>query len=241
MNRIKMTAIAAAITFAFSTGVMAASGMSKDEYKADKSKIEAEYKSAKAACGSLADNAKDICVVEAKGKEKVAKAELEARYKPGDKTSRAVKIANAEADYEVAKEKCDDKAGDDKKACVKDAKAAEARAKADAKKPVPAAEKSAPAAEKPAPAAKKSAAPVSKQESAGDYVDDAAITAKVKAAVLGDASLKATEINVETHKGIVQLTGFVRSRADIDRAVLVAKGVTGVSSVKNDMIVKGQQ
>jgi osmotically-inducible protein OsmY len=227
MNRIKMTAIAAAITFAFSTGAMAASGMSKVEYKADKSKIAAEYKSAKAACSSMDGNAKDICVVEAKGKEKVAKAELEARYKPGDKTSHAVKIANAEADYAVAKEKCDDKAGNDKKTCVKDAKAAEARAKADAKKP--------------APAAEKPAAPVSKKESAGEYVDDAAITAKVKAAVLGDASLKATEINVETYKGVVQLTGFVKSRTDIDKAVQVAKGVKGVTSVKNDMIVKGQQ
>lgn len=234
MNRIKMTAIAAAITFAFSTGAMAASGISKDEYKADKSKIAAEYKSAKAACGSLAGNAKDICVVEAKGKEKVAKAELEVRFKPGDKTSRAVKIANAEADYAVAKEKCDDQAGNDKKACVKDAKAAEARAKAYAKKPAPVAEKRAPAAEKPA-------ASVTKDASAGTYIDDAAITGKVKAAVLGDASLKATEINVETHKGIVQLTGFVKSRADIDRAVLVARGVSGVTSVKNDMIVKGQQ
>lgn len=240
MNRIKMTVIAAAITFAFSTGAMAASGISKDEYKADKSKIAAEYKSAKAACGSLSGNAKDVCVVEAKGKEKVAKAELEVRFKPGDKTSRAVKIANAEADYAVAKEKCDDQAGNDKKACVKDAKAAEAsakaeaRARADAKKPAPVAEKRAPAAEK-------SAASVTKDASAGTYIDDAAITGKVKAAVLGDASLKATEINVETHKGIVQLTGFVKSRADIDRAVLVAKGVSGVTSVKNDMIVKGQQ
>ncbi|MCE9568958.1 MAG: BON domain-containing protein [Rhodocyclales bacterium] len=91
------------------------------------------------------------------------------------------------------------------------------------------------------PAAEKAAAPAGKKESAGDYVDDATITAKVKAAVLGDAALKSTEINVETYKGIVQLTGFVRSRADIDKAVQVAKAVKGVTSVKNDMIVKGQQ
>lgn len=80
-----------------------------------------------------------------------------------------------------------------------------------------------------------------KHESAGAYLDDSAITAKVKAAVLGDASLKSAEINVETYKGIVQLTGFVRSRADINEAVQVANGVNGVTSVKNDMIVKGQQ
>jgi len=81
----------------------------------------------------------------------------------------------------------------------------------------------------------------SKKESPGEYVDDAAITAKVKAAVLGEPSLKSAEINVETSKGIVQLTGFVRSRADIEKAVEVAKTVTGVGSVKNDMILKGTQ
>ena len=233
MNRINMTTIAAAVSLAFSAGAMAQS-LSKDEYKADKGKIAAEYKSAKSGCSSLAANAKDVCVAEAKGKEKVAKAELEARYKPSEKASHAVKIAKAEADYAVAKEKCGDMAGNDKKVCVKDAKATEGRAKADAKTPMQSADANKPAAEK-------SAAPVSKKESAGEYVDDAAITAKVKAAVLGDATLKSTEINVETYKGIVQLTGFVRSRADIDKAVQIAKGIKGVTSVKNDMIVKGQQ
>ena len=67
------------------------------------------------------------------------------------------------------------------------------------------------------------------------------ITTKVKAAVLEEASLKSAEINVETYKGIVQLTGFVRSRANINKAVEVARKVKGVVSVKNDMIVKGQQ
>jgi c(7)-type cytochrome triheme protein len=81
----------------------------------------------------------------------------------------------------------------------------------------------------------------SKKESPGEYVDDAVITTKVKAAVLEEPSLKSAEINVETSKGIVQLTGFVRSRADINKAVEVAKGVKGVKSVKNDMILKGTQ
>ena len=84
-------------------------------------------------------------------------------------------------------------------------------------------------------------AAASKKESAGEYVDDAVITTKVKAAVLEESSLKSAEINVETYKGIVQLSGFVRSRADINKAVEVARKVKGVKSVKNDMIVKGQQ
>src|ERR1035437_2877795 len=82
---------------------------------------------------------------------------------------------------------------------------------------------------------------VSNKESPGEYVDDAVITAKVKAAVLEDRSLKSAEINVETSKGTVQLSGFVRSRADINKAVEIAKGVKGVKSVKNDMILKGTQ
>jgi osmotically-inducible protein OsmY len=234
MTKLNITAIAAGIALAFSAGALAAQTMSKDEYKAGKDKIAAEYKSAKAGCDSLSANAKDVCMAEAKGKEKVAKAELEARNKPGDKTRYAVSIAKAEADYAVAKEKCDDKTGNDKKACVKDAKAAETRAKADAK-----ARMQTPVAKKPAQ--EKSTASAPKKESAGEYVDDTVITTKVKAAVLEEPSLKSAEINVETYKGIVQLSGFVRSRADINKAVEVARKVKGVKSVKNDMIVKGQQ
>lgn len=234
MSQRNFNAIAVAMAFAFSTGAMAAQAISMEEYKVGKDKIAAEYKSAKAACASLTANAKDICVVEAKGKEKVAMAELEASYKPSDKSRHAVGIAKAEADYAVAKEKCDDKAGNDKKLCVKEAKAAEANAKANAKMPM------APTMASKA-ADEKATAPTAKSESPGEYVDDTVITSKVKAAVLGESSLKSAEINVETYKGVVQLTGFVRSRADIDKAVAVAKAVKGVTSVKNDMIVKGQQ
>jgi osmotically-inducible protein OsmY len=77
-----------------------------------------------------------------------------------------------------------------------------------------------------------------KTEGTGEYVDDSVITAKAKAAILNDSSLKVNEINVETFKGVVQLSGFVRSQTDIDKAVQVARGVAGVKSVKNDMRVK---
>ena len=80
-----------------------------------------------------------------------------------------------------------------------------------------------------------------KKESPGEYVDDSVITAKVKAAVFEEKSLKSAEINVETYKGKVQLSGFVRSRADISKAVEVARRIKGVKSVQNVMIVKGQQ
>lgn len=76
------------------------------------------------------------------------------------------------------------------------------------------------------------------QESTGQYIDDSVITTKVKAAIFNDANLKSSEINVETFKGIVQLSGFVSSSADISRAVEVTRAVGGVKSVKNDMRVK---
>ena len=76
------------------------------------------------------------------------------------------------------------------------------------------------------------------QEGTGEYIDDTAITTKVKAAIFNEPTLKSAEINVETFKGVVQLGGFVNSRADIDKAVVVARSVGGVKSVKNDMRLK---
>jgi len=77
-----------------------------------------------------------------------------------------------------------------------------------------------------------------KQEGTGEYIDDSVITTKVKAAVLNEPTLKSTEINVETFKGVVQLSGFVSSEADIKKAVEVARSVKGVTSVKDDMRLK---
>jgi osmotically-inducible protein OsmY len=81
-------------------------------------------------------------------------------------------------------------------------------------------------------------AATSKQESTGQYVDDTVITTRVKAAIFQEASLKSAEINVETFKGAVQLSGFVNSQADINRAVQVTQSVPGVKSIKNDMRMK---
>src|SRR3989337_2967716 len=76
------------------------------------------------------------------------------------------------------------------------------------------------------------------QESTGEYVDDSTITAKVKAAIFDDPALKVLQINVETFKGTVQLSGFVNSPQAVSRAAEVARGVSGVKSVKNNLIVK---
>jgi hypothetical protein len=117
----------------FAVGSMSAFAMTKAEHSSAKTQISADYKSAKAGCSSMSGNAKDICMAEAKGAEKVAKADLEARYTGKEKHQYDLRMAKAEAAYSIAKEKCDDRAGNDKDVCMKEAKAAEVKAKADAK------------------------------------------------------------------------------------------------------------
>ena len=81
-------------------------------------------------------------------------------------------------------------------------------------------------------------ASTSQHEGTGQYLDDSVITAKVKAAIFDDATTKVLEINVETFKGVVQLSGFVSSQAAANRAVELARGVSGVKGVTNDMRLK---
>ena len=77
-----------------------------------------------------------------------------------------------------------------------------------------------------------------KQEGTGEYFDNTVITTKVKVAIFDEPTLKTFEIKVETFKGVVQLSGFVNSQSDIDKAVEIAQQVTGVKSVMNDMQLK---
>jgi osmotically-inducible protein OsmY len=81
-------------------------------------------------------------------------------------------------------------------------------------------------------------ASTSKQESTGEYVDDSVITTKVKSLLAADDFLKSFKIGVETYKGSVQLSGFVNSQKAADKAVEIVRSVKGVTSVKNDLIVK---
>ena len=77
-----------------------------------------------------------------------------------------------------------------------------------------------------------------KTEGTGEYFDDSVVTTKVKTAIFDDPELKSSEINVETYKGVVQLSGFVGTKANINKAVSVAQDVKGVTSVKNDLRLK---
>jgi osmotically-inducible protein OsmY len=76
------------------------------------------------------------------------------------------------------------------------------------------------------------------QESTGEYVDDSVITTKVKSLLAQDDFLKSFQISVETYKGIVQLSGFVNAQNAVDKAGEIARSVKGVTSVKNNLIVK---
>jgi hypothetical protein len=110
-----------------------AANVSKEELSAEKQRIEAEYKADRKTCDAMQGNAKDVCIEQAKGKQKVARAELDYKQDASERQRSKVESAKADAQYAVAKEKCDDLTGEQKDVCVKDAKAAKARAEAETK------------------------------------------------------------------------------------------------------------
>ena len=128
--RTRMTLIMAAL--ATGSAVFAAA-MSPSEYSNEKAHLATVYQSEKATCGDFSGNQKDICQEKASGKDKVARAELEYQFtgKSADRTKLAA--AKADADFALAKERCDDKAGNPKDVCRQEAKAAHTKALADAK------------------------------------------------------------------------------------------------------------
>ena len=109
-----------------------AAAMTSNDYSAAKTRAEADYKSARAQCDGLSGNPNDVCIAEAKAAEKKSKAEAEALYKNTAKARSDAIVASAEADYDVAKARCDARTGNDKDVCLKEAKAVEVKTKADA-------------------------------------------------------------------------------------------------------------
>jgi hypothetical protein len=130
----KLQLLSLAVAAAFAAGAQAQDVSKRQVKNADQDRIEAEYKAAREKCDPLQGNAKDVCQKEAKAKENVAKAELDARNDPTPANQRKAKEAKAEGEYDVAKERCDDKKGNDKDVCQKEAKAAYERARADIKR-----------------------------------------------------------------------------------------------------------
>lgn len=130
MSKLLMTVLAGSLALAASDP--AAALTSKAEFKAANEQADANYKMARQKCNAMSGNAKDVCVAEAKGEQKKAKARAEAEHRGDEKSRYNLRLATADADYEVAKEKCDARVGNEKDVCLKDAKAAHIRAKADA-------------------------------------------------------------------------------------------------------------
>ncbi len=124
-------------------GSVAAQTMTRSEYQAEKNKISADYKAAKKACSASKDQARDLCVVQAKSDEKMAKAQLEDRWKPTLKSHYKTQEVKAETDYAIAKVRCNESASKEKDSCIQSAKAAEKTAKNQAKTELKAAEEKA--------------------------------------------------------------------------------------------------
>jgi hypothetical protein len=115
------------------TAQAAPNQLTTDNYTAARKSADAQYKLDKESCSSLSANAKDVCMAQAKGKEATAKADAKAVHENTPKSRETARVAHAQATYDVAKEKCDDLAGNAKDVCMKEAKAGHTKAKADAK------------------------------------------------------------------------------------------------------------
>ncbi len=132
IHRTLVNCVVAFGAFCVSSSLLAAP-MTRDEYRVTKERVDAEYRDSKAACDRLTDNAKDVCRMEAKARQKVAAAELE--YNRSGKPKDATRLAKIRADvaYDVNRERCDDRTGKDKELCRQEAKTAHQKAIADAK------------------------------------------------------------------------------------------------------------
>lgn len=124
--------MALTLTFAFAAP-LSANALDDGDFKNQKKRIEAQYRADQKKCSAFTENAKDICLAQANGTEKVARAELQSRRENTPEARHELRLAKAEAAHDIAKEKCDDMAGHHKDLCIKDALATFTRAKAEAR------------------------------------------------------------------------------------------------------------
>ncbi|WP_028101793.1 BON domain-containing protein [Pseudoduganella violaceinigra] len=207
----------------FSTSFAVAQAADNDAYKAAKDKAESDYKVAKDNCKTLKHNAEDVCKEEAKVA--LARAELDAttQHQNTAKDVEKAKRKLADAEYDLAKERCDDMSGSAKSVCKSDAKSAHKTALANA-----------------GGSTTSNIAQTTREAGANlaDTASDTMITTKVKAEMAADPLVKAMDVHVETQKGIVMLSGFVPSKAEADKAVELARRVEGVQEVKSSLQIK---
>jgi len=219
----------------FSTSFAVAQAADNDAYKAAKDKAESDYKVAKDNCKSLKGNAEDICKDEAKVAE--ARAILDAT-KQHQNTPKDVEKAQrklADAEYDLAKERCDDMSGSAKSACKSDAKSAHKTALANLGTTSTTAAIAQDTREAGTNLANTTREATSDTRSA---MSDTMITTKVKAEYAADPLVKAMDVHVETQKGVVMLSGFVPSKAEADKAIELARKIEGVQEVKSSLQIK---
>lgn len=221
----------------FSSSVAFAQTVDNNAYKAAKDRAESDYKAAKDRCKELKGNAEDVCKEEAKVAQ--ARAELDATTQHQN-TARDIEKSRrklADAEYELAKERCDDMSGSAKSACKNDAKSAHKTALASVNTP---ATSTTAAIAQDARQAGTNMADTAREKTADTRtaMSDTMITTKVKAEMAADPLVKAMDVHVETQKGIVMLSGFVPSKAEADKAVELARKVEGVQEVKSSLQVK---
>ncbi|MGK5079577.1 BON domain-containing protein [Janthinobacterium sp. HLX7-2] len=215
-------------------------------YKSLTDKATNDYKQAKDACSSQSGNAKKVCVEEAKVVRAKADSDAVAQHRntPRELGKARKDVANAE--YDLAKTKCGERTGANKTSCMNDAKASKTAALADANT---GARDGANMAQNPPAVTKENCdamdatakAACMTRNAAGSTkmaVTDSVITTKIKADLVKDNDLKALEVHVETVNGVVMLSGFVPSQAQVQKAADLARGVEGVTDVKNGLKVK---
>lgn len=255
MKTLTSTLLAAALCAGFANAADSTSDPAA--FRKMNDKAAADYKAAVAECKNKSGNAKDICIDEAK----VARARTEydavVQHQDTQKLRIKYRARLADAEYALAKERCDDMSGADKENCSNMAKSVHTAALSDAKadRPLATTEPAATsttgtiasrteaAAETAVQKTKDAAAAVSDKteravDKTGTVVADSVITTKVKADIFKEPELKTMAIHVETDKGVVMLSGFVDSKADAEKAANIARKVEGVTQVKSAIKVK---
>jgi hyperosmotically inducible protein len=223
----------------FSSSVALAQNVDRNAYKAAEDKAESDYKVAKDNCKSLKHNAKDICKEEAKVAQRRAELDATTQYQNTPKDVEHAKKKLADAEYDLAKERCDDMSGSQKSACKADAKAAKKDAIAAAENPNATATTTGAIAQNTREAGTNlSNTAREKTADTRTAMSDTMITTKVKAEMAADPVVKVMDVHVETQKGIVMLSGFVPTKAEADKAVEVARKVEGVQEVKSSIQIK---
>jgi hypothetical protein len=257
MKTLIATLLATAAGTAFAAAPTAALNHDVPAYRALTQKANAAYKSALEKCDGKSGNDKDVCAAEARVARIRAEDEALSRYNNTARGREKSRTELANAEYDLAKARCGAKTGADKDDCLNNAKSVHAAAIADAKADRASAMPSAGADNCAGMGDTKTACVIEStkgtlRESAANAADktkgvtatavektrDTAITTKVKAGLVKEPNLESLGIHVETEKGVVMLSGFVNSKAEAEKAVSVAKGVDGVTSVKSAIQVK---